>query len=493
MTGSTAPPDDSGLESYHTRQDTQLLQDVANMPAGRFKNSKMFGPTSVGRMILNNAHGLQPMPPRPPIDRSSVPSWFFAVLRNGSMPTLDQFLADLPFAELSSLTIPPPETSVLKIADIPYGTTRQEMVAFVGQHAQISRMPPGSSYYAVHILMERETGKTMDCFIELSNAREAAWVAKTMQNRANAGRPPKVNNRLVQVSVSSQEELMHELFPRAKHVAWTGCHPIVDTTPRQYYPGVRAAGFQGFLHSEEYVQMIKIAEMGDRALFAKTLSRVYETTITILHKYPWHTVEHVSLAERRAIYDLAVHMLQCLMITIENGARGRYKSDSDMQHDTAPPTAALLAELTIAILGCPGFSEKQKAIVVRKLTAAGYSEMTKGNAGVKLGGNSAFSSIWPFAVLAPFPDIEHDVVDFYLTILRNGTLSREELRMAAYCTETNFAAENKSIGNFKVDYGCDVEALSLAEAACLELQQVEQVYRSALRGETLRRLPSMFI
>jgi hypothetical protein len=152
----------------------------------------------------------------------------------------------------------------LRIKDIPYTATRAEIVAFMGGKAQIARQPDGSPWHAVHIIMERETGKTMDCFIELTSEAEATYQCDQFRRRAEAGRPPRVGERVVQVILSSQDELLSELFPRAKHVHWNNGSPIIDTEPKFYYEGIQAAGFQGFLHPEEFFTMARHAETNDR-------------------------------------------------------------------------------------------------------------------------------------------------------------------------------------------------------------------------------------
>ena len=407
-----------------------------------------------------------------------APAWFANVLRGDYVPTLTEALRDLPFVNLCEFATPSPSTSVLHISDIPYATTRQEMIAFVGQQAQILRMPARSAYYAVHIIMDRESGKTMDCFIELATVKEASMVLKTMQSRADSGRPPKVNNRLVTVKVSSQEELMSELFPRARHVAWHGNHPVVDTKPRQYYPGVNAVGFQGFIQDEEMVDMIKIAEMGHRALFAsKNPTRVYETMISILHKYPWHAIDVTTLRERRALFDLSDRILNCLVAAVHVAQKGNLAAP---RTDGLPPTDALVEELIIAILGCPGFNEKQKATIVHKMNAMGYERMTKGRIGLITGGRDPLSNIWPFQVYSPCPGADPDVVRFYASLIRDATLSHNEHYYGDRRLDSGPGMQYKPLGNFQVNYGNDAESLTVAQAARIELQHFGQVLASVL-------------
>jgi hypothetical protein len=138
------------------------------------------------------------------------------------------------------------------------------MIAFVGRNAKILCLPAGSPYYAVHILMERESGKTLDCFIEVASVGEAIWVARQATQRSKKERPCKLSGREIKVTVSSHDELMAELFPRAKHVRWIDGKPVVDRSQRSYYAGQAASGFQGFLHTEELVALKKHALLAER-------------------------------------------------------------------------------------------------------------------------------------------------------------------------------------------------------------------------------------
>lgn len=118
-------------------------------------------------------------------------------------------------------------------------------------------------------MMERETGKTMDCFVELSTPAEAAFVHSQFENRMMEGRRLRIGDRPVKVDLSSQEELMQAMFPRAKCVSWDGNNPIIDE-PKEVWGGVKSTGFQGFLSSEEMVSVVKHAEAPHRVSPSRT-------------------------------------------------------------------------------------------------------------------------------------------------------------------------------------------------------------------------------
>lgn len=269
-------------------------------------------------------------------------------------------------------------------------------------------------------MMERESGKTMDCFIEFGTAGEAAHVARSFARRVEQGRPPKVSDREVTVVYSSQDELMELLFPRAKHTRWSGGQPVIDKSVRKYYAHEDAAGFQGFMFTEEIVMLTKHAQLSERVspssslyfqyeantlqspFASKSPCRVYEHMITTLYKYPWYAVQYISVKERRAIYDCVTSLLRILIEQLRR-SNGRY--------NPLEPSVATLQELAVAALTCPGFSEKQKATIIQQLISHGYKEIAMGHGiGVRLGGHQEFSIFWPFASLGVIPGTDRNVL-----------------------------------------------------------------------------------
>lgn len=191
-----------------------------------------------------------------------LPPWFDAA-QAGTMPNLEQAFFAMPFIEACRYAVPS-TAGVVKIKNIPYATTRAEVNAFLGRNTQIVIQPIGSSYQAVHIIMDRHSGKTMDAFIEVTTAQEAVWVVNQFQKRVVQGRPGKIGDRPVEVELSSQDELMGTLFSRAKNVSWENGVPVIDPKIDTYYPGIQSTGFKGFLQDEEIVHMQKHSETPQR-------------------------------------------------------------------------------------------------------------------------------------------------------------------------------------------------------------------------------------
>ena len=190
------------------------------------------------------------------------PTWF-ADIQNDFRPTVAQAFEVLPVMEACRAAVAS-TAGVIHICNLPYTSSRNEVIAFLGRTVQLINQPLGAPYFAVHIMMDRHTGKTNNCFVEVSTLKEAMWVVAQFRKRANEGRHAKIGNREVRVEISSQEELMSELFPLAKNVKWAGAMPIIDRSADFYYTGVKSAGFNGFLQDEELVHMAKHAETPQR-------------------------------------------------------------------------------------------------------------------------------------------------------------------------------------------------------------------------------------
>ena len=132
------------------------------------------------------------------------------------------------------------------ISQIPYTVTKNEIIAAVGRTARLVSQPPGSPFYAIHIIMERSSGKTNDCFVEVESPDEVRLVISNFERRCMSNRAPRIGDRPVYVEKSSHEELMRELFLRARCVHWEGQIPHVYETEEMYN-----SGFNGFVTEEE--------------------------------------------------------------------------------------------------------------------------------------------------------------------------------------------------------------------------------------------------
>ena len=148
-------------------------------------------------------------------------------------------------------------------------------MAFLGRNARLVQQPQGSPWYAIHIIMERSTAKTMDCFVEFETQKDADHAVDRFKRQCLTHRHPRIGDRHVDMTESSQAALMKELFPRAKCVRWEGQDPHPYETTEPYN-----SGFKGFTNSEEMVMTVKHAEVPQRVCISPMIS--HKTVLTRL-------------------------------------------------------------------------------------------------------------------------------------------------------------------------------------------------------------------
>jgi hypothetical protein len=143
------------------------------------------------------------------------------------------------------------------MSQIPYSLTRAEVMSFVGGNA---RLVPPELGIGVHIIMDRTTGKTMDCYLEFLSIYEAQVALNALVYRGHPlrmGSSP--HDRVVNVTMSSQDELLKQLFPRAKNVAWSDGKPTILASTEPFN-----TGFKTFITAEELIMMSRHAEQPHR-------------------------------------------------------------------------------------------------------------------------------------------------------------------------------------------------------------------------------------
>lgn len=105
---------------------------------------------------------------------------------------------------------------------------------------------------SIHIVMCRVTGKTLDAFVELRSTNDAVRVVERHMRCCARGRPSRLGDRLVDISMSNQKELMKALFPKANGVEWTDDEPIISKEGM--------LSFRGFVTEEELTMLVKHVE-----------------------------------------------------------------------------------------------------------------------------------------------------------------------------------------------------------------------------------------
>ncbi|GFF89273.1 hypothetical protein IFM53868_05780 [Aspergillus udagawae] len=234
----------------------------------------------------------------------------------------------------------PPQWGVVKIANIPYSVTRQEIIQFLGRQARLITPQQGC---AIHIIMERSTAKTMDCYAEFQSMSDAQETATRINRIYETGRAPRLGNRSVDVEFSNQDALLKDLFPRAKCIFWKDAMPTAVPNDDPF-----STGFSGFFTSEEIVNAIRHAEIPHRSPFcAKCPQRTYESTISTLYKFPWYATKLYTVHDRNQLFELANRHILSLVARVKRS-------------NTVGLDQRLLRELLYAGLNCPAFNERQK-------------------------------------------------------------------------------------------------------------------------------------
>lgn len=124
---------------------------------------------------------------------------------------------------------------------IPYGVTRQEMRQLFARSSLAGDNP-------VHIIMERSTGKTMECYVEFTSENEAEAALSRLNRGSEEGNGPRLGARHLEISRSSPSQLQKALFPLTKCIRWDGTKPVqLPTRPDEPW----STGFNGFLTNEE--------------------------------------------------------------------------------------------------------------------------------------------------------------------------------------------------------------------------------------------------
>ncbi|ETI23202.1 hypothetical protein G647_04999 [Cladophialophora carrionii CBS 160.54] len=255
------------------------------------------------------------------------------------------------------------------------------MHQFIGKYLPMSHLIDAHILgYPTHIIMERSTGKTMDCYMEVKSPEMAAadWehAFGTKQMRI-----PKIGQRNVEVSLSSQAELMKDIFPRAKCILWdndgNGTPKLIPN--RDVY----SSGFNGFITTEELTCMARHAETPQRSQFAaRSMHRAYECMISTAYKFPWYAASLYTMRHVLEIFKTYKKQLDTLI--------GRLTSPG-MQREVGLDNK-LLMDLIFAGLNTPGFSERQKGLIADTCIVLGTGFPV-----------SKHARTWPFQTLSVHP------------------------------------------------------------------------------------------
>ncbi|KAL8729117.1 MAG: hypothetical protein Q9166_004948 [cf. Caloplaca sp. 2 TL-2023] len=235
----------------------------------------------------------------------------------------------LPFIE-NARNSKPAEWGVLRIGNIPYTLTKQEVLGFLGRNAKIVTPEYG---VAIHIIMDRPTGKTMDCYVEFFSYGDAQAALNKCLMR---GSQLRLGERVVDVHMSSQDELMKELFPRAKNCIWEHGRPRITESNEPYN-----TGFKSFVTNEELLQMVTWADKP--------------------HRFPWFCIDRITIKTRDEMFRSTLSLVNILMNEL-NRANEKF-----VPHISE----TLLIDLLYAGLNVPAFSEQQRWLLRKAASTSG--------------------------------------------------------------------------------------------------------------------------
>ncbi|GAB7344884.1 hypothetical protein MBLNU457_3323t3 [Dothideomycetes sp. NU457] len=468
-TGSPARRNTTSLSTDHVRTASELselikrgtVDSVAPPLGGRHSSHSSLSSmslTKVGNIVNHSGLLMVDAIPDPP---------FFDDLREGNAISVEDVLNHVPLVE-PCRQLRPSKAGVIIVKNIPYATLKNEIIAAIGRNAKIVSQPPGTSYHAIHIIMERASGKTMDAFVEVETHNDAVAIVDVFNQRVSQRRGPRIGNRHVEIEVSSQAQLMQTLFPRARSMTWQGQEPCVDNTGDEF-----SSGFLGFLTQEEITMLVKHAEVPQRSPFAqRCLHRTYESIISTLWKYPWFAPELITVKERVMLFEVACGLLKALMRSL--------RGDTTRQSSSANLNIELLQELCCAVFNVP-FSAGQKDYAAAMMTEYGFEHVVDS---VRRGNLGPFADSWPFEALDKTEGVSFESMQYYVGLLCKSSPA-PQLSLAQRSMLGRPQHSTSPFGLFTIDYATPkLGDLVLADVAQYEWNAVEVALRKALRSES---------
>ncbi|GFP53045.1 hypothetical protein TASIC1_0002022900 [Trichoderma asperellum] len=367
------------------------------------------------------------------------------------LPSLAEAMdpSNFPFVE-SARMAKPMNWGIIKLKNIPFATTRAEVIAFLGRNSKILN----DSDEGVHIIMDKVTSKTMDAYVEFVSLEDAMRAVERHRLNVASGRFARLGDRAIDVEVTSQGHLMKDLFPIARGVFWYGAVPEI----LPYKHNQPWDNFKGFISEEEMVMLVKHVEVPHR--------RPYECMISTIKKFPWFRTDCITIKEREAIYQATLSLIRQLTRSIL------------FQEDTSHLTPLLLRRLVSAAMFCPAFTPCMKD---------GIAWMTNMQAlDMEYYQLPRFSNSWRHQyAIGPKPGFPLDLVEWYVAVIREQSSrdilslplrERAELQHQAEQTDMYWGYFWSEVGYVM---GPQFDDLTLAEAAKLEFAAIERILTRA--------------
>ncbi|KAI8088771.1 uncharacterized protein BX664DRAFT_358414 [Halteromyces radiatus] len=233
----------------------------------------------------------------------------------------------------------------VKLTNIPWDVSQTDIKQFLGN----LHIPSNTIYtQAIHILMDRTTGKTLsDAYVELATMEDVRYAIETKHQKPLKG-------RIVSVIQCQQEELLTVIFPkwRGKFSGTTAIPPDTKVVKSMS----TAAGGGGntcppFITREEINSLLVVCKNYKLHFSRKCAERPFENIITIIAKYPWHQAHLITTLHRDQVYEMLNLAIESLM--------------NHLTKDYVQIEPSLLERLVRAGLLCPAFTERQKMALLQ--------------------------------------------------------------------------------------------------------------------------------
>ncbi|KAL7947858.1 hypothetical protein V8C42DRAFT_315906 [Trichoderma barbatum] len=375
-------------------------------------------------------------------------------------PTLAEAMdpSNFPFVEAARLA-KPMNWGIIKLRNIPFSSTRAEVIAFLGRNSKVLN----DTDEGVHIIMDKVTSKTMDAYVEFVSLEDAMRAVERHRSNVVSGRFSRLGDRPIEVEVTSQANLMKDLFPIARGVFWNGVTPeIMPFNPSQPWDN-----FKGFISEEEMIMLVKHVEVPHRSPFSRDCpQRPYECLISTIKKFPWFLTDCVTIKEREAVYQATIALIRQLTRSIL------------VHEDAAHLTPFLLRRLVQAAMLCPGFTPCMKDgigwITNMQALDQEYYQLPR------------FADRWRHQyAIGPKPGFPLDIVEWYVAIIREQShkdilglplRERAELQERGEQTDMYWGYFWAEVGYI---LGPQFDDMTLAQAAQMEFSAVERILTRA--------------
>ncbi|KAI1433690.1 hypothetical protein GGR50DRAFT_705123 [Xylaria sp. CBS 124048] len=461
-----------------------------NMPMAR----QLEPSTALVQVDLDEVESAEPIEPLEDVDwprdeASGERSELLEELIGKGRPTLQDILDPkfFPFAPCFMYSARVDTNAVVLVRNIPYETTRAEIIAVLGKNAGLLN----DNQEPVHIILDRMSGKTMDVYCELDSEEAALELVEKFKNSFENGSIGRLGTRIIDVELSSNTNLMRALFPCTRNgVEWVDDHPFIIHGSDWPWEN-----FKAFVSGEEIVMLLKNVENAQRFCHSKICpERPYECMISTLRKIPWYMANYITIEQRHAVYEACLQMIILLTDKVTKALDDAesvksFTNSRDSEHgtnnskDTDPQrlNRQLLNRLVISAMLCPGFS------VVQKNNIAQVAGMAPDRAREFNQPQCPDSWLHQWTVI-PKANMPLDILEFYIALIRAETTRVVEKLSLAHRMALRGNVQNQDgyWGFYwaEVDFptGKVWDDMSLAECYKEENRAICQILTRAVQG-----------